>query len=394
MNEAFQVFCYALLLLACIIMWTRVFMLAILEPINFLAAFFAAVIASIITYIAVVFFPDMYVIKRNGNIDLVLVGIFIFMTVVLVATAYGFLVTAKTKRQFTMGVGQVLVIGPALVWSLVWLITLRIAGPMHFEVFGEQKIVNTSFSVSFSIFMVLFIGEYVGNLRNIEAKMAEVMTFWGGKRTGQALTEGFNPLPGIIPLFFQSLAFSLFRFSIFWGAVRGFITTPITFAGTMIAYSYDGKAVVFNVSGIGKIINPTIADDLMEDGAENPREQLKRLFAEYFQQGANAFIRTCQWQSLVDGVGFGGRMVKSMTGSMKHLGLELKNISIEWLGFQDQEQQRIFQQLAGNDIRHMNQSMKAEEIERILRSGVSREDAERIWEAFTKDGRGSFRFSS
>jgi len=389
---------YAFLLLFCVLVWTMVFVLAVLEPINFLAAFFAAVIASLITYISIILFPAIYTLKKSGNVDLVLVCIFISMAVAFVATAYGFLITIKTKRQFSTGVGQVLVIGPALVWSLSWLMTLRLVEHLYFESFGTQKMVITSFSVSFSIFIVLFISEYVGNLRNIEAKMAEVMTFWGGKRTGQALTEGFNPLPGMLPIFFQVGIYALFRFSIFWGAVRGFITTPITFFGSMVAYSKDGKAVVLNISGIGKIINPTVADDLMEDGVTNPREQIKRLFAEYLQQGANAFIRTCYWQILADGSGFGAIMVKSMAGSMKHLGLELRDVSVEWIGFQDQEQQRIFQQLAGNDIRHMNQSMKAGEIERIfnaLRRGdpnVKREEAERIWEAFTKDGRGTFKF--
>lgn len=389
MINEFKVVGYAFLLLFCVFMWMRAI---VLLKVNKLAAFFAAVMVSPFTYCAVVFFSDISAINKHGRIDFVLVGLFIFMVIGFVAMAYGFLITIKTKKQYTTNIGHLLAASPALVWSLIWLVTLRIVGIIYFEVFGTHKIVITTFLVALSIFIVLFISEYVSNLRNIEAKMAEVITFGGGRRTGQALKEGINPLPGILPLFFQVGFYALFRFSIFWGAVRGFITTPITFTGTMVAYTKDGKAAVFNISGIGRIVNETIVDDLMEDGAENPREQLKRLFAEYFQQGANAFIRTCHWQILADGSGFGVQMVRSMAGSMTHLGLELKNVSIEWLGFQDQRQQQIFQEIAGRELRQMNQSMKIGEIGRMTRAGLSREDAERVWEAFTKDGRGSFRF--
>ena len=391
MNE-FKLVSYVLIFLLCLYYWWQTIDRLSERPVDVFNTSIVFVVTGSATSLAYHWFPVANAIRNSGNFDSVLVYVFIFMIVALVATSHGFVTTSKAENQYNVIIGHMLAFGPALVWALLLLACLRITNNIYFEVFGTQKMINSSFGISLTIATVYFVGEYLGNLRNLEAKTAEVVTFFGGKRVGQSLKEGVNPLPGILPLFFQVGFYALFRFSIFWGAVRGFITTPITFAGTMVTYSYDGKAVVFNVSGIGKIVDETIVDDLMEDGAENPRRQLERLFAEYFQQGANAFIRTCQWQTLADGVGFGGRMVKSMAGSMRHLGLELKNVSIEWLGFQDQRQQQIFQEIAGRDLRQINQSMKAGEIERILRSGVSREDAERIWEAFMKDGRGSFKF--
>ena len=385
---------FALLFLLCVYYWWQTIDMLSTKPMDVVNTVVVAIATCVITYIVYSWSPYIKQIKNSGDFDFVLIIIFVFMAMAFTATTYGFMKISKTNYQYTEGEGHLLVAGPALVWSLLWLVTLRVLGPIHFEIFETQKVTNTSLLVSLSIFAVLFISEYVGNLRNIEAKMAEVVTFRGGRRTGQGLKEGINPLPGILPLFFQVGFYALARWSIFFGAVRGFPPTPITFTGTMVAYSYDGKAVVLNVSAIGKIVDPTIVDNLMEDGAENPREQLKRLFAECFQQGANMFILTCRWQTLVNGSSLASQMVRSMKESMKHLGLELTNASIEWLGFQDQEQQRIFQQLAGRDFRQMNQSMKAGEIERMVRSGLSREDAERVWEAFTKDGRGSFRLGA
>ena len=383
---------YALVFILCVNYWLRTIGKLLANPIDKVEATALFIAANCVTSVVYYFSPMVVAIKNSGNYDIVLVFIFITMAIALVATYFGFWVVIKSEKRYTTAIGHLLAAGPALVWAMVFLAGFRVAGNIHFEVFGTQKITNSSFAVSFAIALVYFVTEYAGNLRNLEAKTSEVVTFFGGKRTGQSLNEGINPLPGILPLFFQVGFYTLFRFSVFWGAVRGFITTPITFTGAIVAYTKDGKSAVLNISGIGKIIDATKVDDLIEDGADDPRGQLKRLFAEYLQQGVNAFIRTCYWQTLADGSGFGGLMVKSMAGSMKHLGLELKNVSVEWIGFQDQELQRVFQQIAGRDLRQMNQSMKADEIERMHRVGISREDAERVWEAFTKDGRGTFKF--
>lgn len=384
------------MIMCCIVLWYRVMDALSEKPFNFQNVSLMVAIALMFTFITGRLLATNYVIWKSGNVDLVLVTIFISMSVALVATAYSFEFARKNGWRFTKKIGYVLIVGPSLFWSLFWLAYLRILGPIHFDFFGTPKVVNTSFSVSFMIFLVLFIREFVGNNRNVEAKMAEVVTFWGGKRNGQALTEGFNPLPGILPLFVQVGIYALVRFSIFWGAVRGFVTTPIKFIGTIVAYSQDGMAVVFNLTGVLKISDPAIFDDLVDEGT-NPREQLAKLAGGYIEQGANKFFRDYPWQTLADGSGFGSKLVKSMNGSMDHLGLKFVASSVEWLGFQDTEQQRIFQQLAGKGIRQLNQSMKAVEIDRIFNAmqlrgpGVRREEAERIWEAFTKDGRGSFR---
>ena len=364
-----------------------------------LAALFAVITAAIPSVGAVYVWPTVNAIRTAGAVDMVLIGALVMMSLAFVFTMGGFVAVFRNGGKFTKPVGQILVAGPALFWSLGWFAFLRIAGLIYFEWFGTLKAVNSMLSVQLAIFGVLFISEYAGNVRNVQAKMAEVMTLIGGKRTGQSLTEGLNLVPGVLPLFLQVGLYALLRFSFFWASVREFLIPPITFAATFVAYTADRVAIVLELSGIYEPVDHYGLDDLKDDASPNPWAKVERLVESHASESVNRFLRSYSLWELVEGEGLASLMAQAMRRSDTFPEVKLKRLTgMTFLGLKDQTLQRIFQEWAGQDLRDMNQTMKLREIYRLvdrlrrIDPSATFEEAERIWESAHNGGRGSFKF--
>lgn len=400
MHELFLV-AYVLIAACAVAMWVRVIWLAI-EGAGWPPFIMAGGLALVPTGIARFFYENAHEHFVASGTDLVMIGILMLAVVAFVATGTSFVIAMQNGKVITTRMGHILAAGPALLWSLLWFAVFHKTGPIFFEIFGTKKVVNTSFFVSLSVCAVLFAREYLANMRNVEAKMAEVVTFAGGKRTGQALTEGWNPLPGMLPLVVQVGIYALFRFSLFWGVVRRFMIPPITFSGTFLAYTMDHMAIILEVSGIYEVVGHHGLDDLKDDASATPWAKVEQLVASHTKESVNRFARSRSLWQLAEGDGQGRALAQTMRLQNENFPeLKLKRLTSNpiFIGLRDEGLQRIFQEWAGQELRDMNQHMKLRELRRLFEalrrvdSGSTFDEAERIWESCHNGGRAAFRFT-
>lgn len=336
------------------------------------------------------------------NLDHVLVGIYGVAITMLVMTGILIIIAVFRGGELFTLQRVLLVICPALAWSLLWLAVMRIHPSIELPFFHKKLLLTISFDIACTISLVYFLREYIGNMRNVEAKVAEIIAFFGGKRTGQSLTEGISHLPGVMPLMFEVTLFALFRFSIFWGVVRRVVLIPLSFSGTIVAHARDGKAVVFTVAAMYKIVSIAHYDNLIEDGADDPRQSMRTLIVEHFNRIAKQYIEQYSWEVVARGSGHGKKLFNDVNQELKELlGLALAGQpQLHWIGFENKNLQNIFQELSSREFRESAHHMKGVEIDSIFRAlrsvdpSATHSDAERLWEAFNNEGRGSFKFST
>ncbi len=384
---------YFLAIIAVVLMWSRA--LYLLFKREFVAFAIVGLPAGLATFALVHFWTDVETLIPHG-FDWPLTSLAVTAVAGALISSCGIVVASRNGFRFSPRVGQLLIIGPALLWAGLLSAIVYKVGPVTFEFFGTQKMTNTSPQIAGMVFAVMFISEYVGNHRNVLAKFAEVVTFVGGKRTGQSLKEGINAIPGMAPLLFQVTFYALFRFSLFFGSTRAFILAPIAFSGMFVARTMDHKFVVFEASGLAKIVDPAKFDDLIDDLAEDPRKSLKEVMMQTFNESANTLLSRLTWWQVEGDDHVGAKILRSMNPDF--FGVKFTNVGFVWMGFKDDSMQRLFQEWASRDLRGMSQSMKEGEMRQLLlilrqfEPGATRDDAERIWESFHNGGRGSFRF--
>lgn len=384
---------YFLAIVAVVLMWSRGIWLLFKK--EFVAFVIVGVPASLATFALVHFWTDVESLIPYG-FDWPLTVLMVVAAGGAFIASCGIVVASRDGFRFSPRVGQLLIIGPALLWASFLSAIVYKVGPITFEFFGTQKMTNTSPQIAGLVFAVMFISEYVGNHRNVLAKFAEVVTFVGGKRTGQSLNEGINAIPGMAPLLFQVTFFALFRFSLFWGSTRAFILAPVAFSGMFVARTMDHKFVVFEASGLAKIVDPTKYDDLIDDLAEDPRKSLKEVIVQTFNESSNRLISRLAWWQVEGDDHLGAKILRST--NLDLFGVKFTKVGFVWMGFKDDSMQRLFQEWAGRDLRGMSQSMKEDEVRQLLlilrqfEPGTTKGDAERIWESFHNGGRGSFKF--
>lgn len=375
-----------------------------LELVTAQKGFGRTVIAWIVVGIGGVFlsFLHEWYLAVPENLDYVLVSIYGIAIAMIVVTGILIIVAVFRGGETVPPQRVLLVICPALAWSLLWLAIMRIHPSIELPFFHKKLLLTISFDIACAISLVYFLREYIGNMRNVEAKVAEIVSFFGGKRTGQSLTEGISHLPGVMPLMFEVTLFALFRFSIFWGVVRRVVLIPLSFSGTIVAHARDGKAVVFTVAAMYKIVNVARYDDLIEDGTDDPRQSMRTLLVEHFNRIAKHYVGQHPWEVVARGSGHGKKLFSDVNRELKELlGLALVGQpQLHWIGFENQNLQNIFQELSSRDFRESAHHMKGVEIDRIFRAlrsidpAATHSDAERLWEAFNNGGRGSFVFST
>lgn len=333
------------------------------------------------------------------TVDPWLVGAWMLCGVGALLMAVGFELAHRKGWKRDGAAGEFMTAGPALLWATLWFVFLRSLGPLHFEFLGKHLVGNTSLQFQSLFFFVMFVSEYLANKTMIEAKVAAVVTF-AGKRRGDAVAEGWHSVPGILPLMLQVMVYALFRFNIFYDVVRKVSTSPVVFSGTVVARTRDYKFVVLQAAVTYGVTNPEKIDDLADDTSTDPRQQVRNVVAGHFAGKVALFVERVSWQQLHNGGGLTAELRQFLADAAAEVGSHLQHLEVVWLGFREPHLQRIFQEFASADLREDVHRVKADEIERLLarlretNPHATHMDAERIWEAFNKTGRGSFRFET
>ena len=327
------------------------------------------------------------------RIDHTLITIYSVMYMAIIVAVFTFIATWRQGWILTPVKKELLLVSPAIGWTMMPLAALYIVGPIPLEFFGKHIVINHSFGITAAVFAVYFLAEYVSNPWIVEAKFAALHAYFE-KRTGKSATEGYHVLPGFLPLTAQVLINALFRRQVGFSLVRPFITAPVTFTGTVVAMTQDHKLVIFTAGGVYQIVDHTKYDDMIDDNASNPREALRLMIAEHFKQGLSAFTSKRLWDEFGSEPATTAQLVQTINAVNNHAGLKLLEPHVTWLGFQDQELQAMFQAWAGRDIRKISQETKLAEIETLrkeLRRVSSTYDPAHVWEGFNNGGRGTFK---
>lgn len=369
--------------------------------VSFVRKVAASILALATTSVAVVLFgcvSETY--GFTSRVDVVRLVIFSLMGFMVIVTGCTFIVSMRHGGILTSVQRKLLTVCPSLLWALLWVGMWYGVASLALPFFGRTFVVAMTPTFLAGLGFLIFVREYIGNQFNVEAKMAEVYTFYGSKRTGDAAYEGFNDVPGILPLFVQVTVYAVFRFSVFWGLTRSFVVAPIMVSGTFVVYSSDRKAIVIEAGLVLKISNPATFDDMVNDTSSEPREQVRDFATEVFRRAASTVFRRFSWQRVAEGSGFTEHLKKELVPQMTALGLSTHKVQVTFIGFSTPELQTMFQSWAGRDIRLVNQTVKEREVSRILQNlkqidiASTYEDALHIWEAFNQEGRGSFRLLS
>ena len=334
------------------------------------------------------------------SVNYVLVVIYLVM--LLSFSVVSLLVFYSSKKSYHIDDTEaiLLTVLPAVFWSCIVFIFLYKLGPVEFSFFTDRKAVNTSPKIAVIVSVFWFVFEYFGNTRNIEEKKAEVMSF-AGKRRGQSAGEGFSHIPGIWPLFIQVTIYIFFRFTTFWSVVRGFNVSPIIFVENAVVYTSDNQAIVLRLNCKFKIADPYAFDDSLDDNAKDEEGKRLPVISSAKEFLANAINSVASRNTLDD---LRDDWKETFSSSVRDAsmaiihGLQIDHVSFRFISFDNDALQKTFQSFAGRNIRRGDISAKAEEVRSILQSlkeidsSYEKADAERLWESFTKNGRGAYQF--
>lgn len=289
---------------------------------------------------------------------------------------------------------------PSLFYSLSVFLVLYLLGPITFSFFTETKSINNSVKIAVIVAFVWFLFEYAGNLRNVKEKTAEIESFLGS-RNKNFNKEGFNHVPGILPLLAQVTIYTFFKFSIFADSIRSLNLSPVIFVESVIAYTKDSQAVVLSLNCKFKIVDPHEFDDSLNDNAKDEdgrRAPVITSAKEFIAKIINSVAVSNTLDDLRDDwkESFSSAVRRASKQTID--GLQIERISFRFVSFHNESLQNTFQSFAGRNIRRGDIGAKSEEVVAILKSlkeidpSYERSDAERLWETFTKDERGVYGF--
>jgi hypothetical protein len=183
--------------------------------------------------------------------------------------------------------------------------------------------------------------------------------------------------------------------------------SPITFKEVVLVYSKDGYATMISLGCMCSITDPYVFDDSLDDSAESDngkrapvvdaiKEFVATLVADVARQSSVSSLRNHLKE---EGEISSDESIFEELFATSLYGVQIDSMSTRFVRLDDEKLQHLHQSYAGKSLRRENIEMKQQEVEALLEAlqgidpAYTRKDAERMWEGFTKETRGSFGFA-